>query len=117
MCSILEYFAIDEPTWKGHNAKSQIDDIWTTHNILRKFGKPELEQADEITNSNYKIEMTIQLWEEFTDDLKTRMAKLEEQTIRGVTKIRKREGGRPLIKNNQVINDTALNNMEELDKM
>ncbi|RIB28823.1 hypothetical protein C2G38_2156925 [Gigaspora rosea] len=32
----------------------------------------------------------------------------ELKLIRGVTKIRKREGGRPLIKNNQVINDTAL---------
>ena len=53
--SLLQYFDITLPTWSRPPLYSQIDDIWISISLLSSVTKPELIDAELITNSDYKI--------------------------------------------------------------
>ncbi|CAG8730921.1 8475_t:CDS:2 [Gigaspora margarita] len=42
-------------TWRRNQSASQIDDIWISTEVIHKFMKPELWQADGITDSDHVI--------------------------------------------------------------
>src|ERR1043165_1259979 len=53
--SLLEFYAIAEPTWQRGLNQSQIDDIWVNSEILLDFSSSTTIDPIDITNSNYKI--------------------------------------------------------------
>ncbi|CAG8824983.1 30165_t:CDS:2, partial [Gigaspora margarita] len=56
--SSLDFFAIMDITWKRNQSASQINDIWISAEIIHEFIKPELWEAEEVTDSNHVIMKT-----------------------------------------------------------
>jgi endonuclease/exonuclease/phosphatase family metal-dependent hydrolase len=57
--SLIEFYAITEPTWQRGSNQSQIDDIWVNSEILLDCSPPKIIDPVDITNSDHKIIVTI----------------------------------------------------------
>src|SRR6185437_15420085 len=53
--SLLQYFDISSPTWLRNSLSSQIDDIYISQDMIPTITKPEINDLQSTTNSNYKL--------------------------------------------------------------
>src|ERR1043165_1217797 len=102
--SLIEFYAITEPTWQRGSNQSQIDDIWVNSEILLDFSPPKTIDPIDITNSDHKIiattwktnfqlklprskkkkrkiylyhQMTIESWEDFSKTLELEIKSIQ----------------------------------------